>query len=213
MRAALLPLAILLVGAFLQPAAADGAETTISPLVYFRPDTATQGFYSFGSTFYCLTFTRDTTAKLDRFTSGRFGADTWGNIGFASDTPSTNMTVTLIQNYDLEYTTTGAGVQRVYATGIAPPTVTSGGTGVWDGSTSTMTVTTAGASTVHLRWDVASYNSYESAKVLSSVIPLIAIFTVFALLKNPGEWRVIISVGVAVAILAFFGYLFALWGA
>ncbi len=177
-------------------------------------DSASQGWVSFGSTLYHngVSHAADTMFK---FTNPALGSTSsaWGSLGFASDTTAVNMTVTLIDTYKVTYTVTGAGTQRVYCTSeTSPPSVASGGTGTWDAATRILTVTTTGSGTVKIEWNVSSAQSYKSARTLASMLPLLAVFVALGIIKDPSQWRLIVSIAALIAVLAFAGYIFYTWG-
>lgn len=133
-------------------------------------------------------------------------------IGIDSPT-GLNITVTKIDSYDLTYSTTQSGSKtaRFYIP-RATPTVTGASSSAWVQSTSILNVTTNGASDVEIHWSLTSSAIRDTANILVYTFPLIFLFTVFALIKNPGEWRSILTVAMLIAVIGFFGWLFLSWG-
>ena len=193
-----------------------GATTALDSIAAGKKmrDSTAQGWLSFGSTLY-HNGVDHTTSTMFKFTDPALGSSVsaWSTLGFASDTAAVNMTVTLIDTYKVTYTATGAGTQRIYAVDVEPPSVKSGGTGSWDDSTSTLTVTTTGASTVVVEWGVASKVTYDAAQTLASMLTLISILVALGIAAQPKKWIIILQVGAAIAVLAFFAWVFYTLGA
>ena len=124
-----------------------------------------------------------------------------------------NITVTKVDSYDLKYSTvqSGSKTARFYIP-RATPTVTGALSSIWVQSTSILNVTTSGASDVEIHWSLTSEAIGDTTNILIYIFPIIFLTTAFALIKNPDEWRSIITVTMVIMVIGFFGWLFLSWG-
>lgn len=193
------------------------AQTSIKSIgagKLLRVTTATQGYTGFGGTAYFSTYTR-TASGLNLFTEFGIGGIGMYTLGFASDTAATTMTITSATQYDLVYTTSGAGTQRVYCPFLKEPTTVTGATYTWNPSTQIGTFTTTGAETVTLHWSTtltASGGVQTAAQVASQLLPIIAIVIIFAAYKSPEDRWALMQWFIVVALMAFMANLLASWG-
>jgi len=197
------------------PVLAQASTKSIDAGKLLRITTATQGYTTFGGTAYFSTYTRPASG-LNLFTNFRIGGgQTWSSLGFASDTVATTMTITSTGQYDLTYTTNGAGTQRVYCPFLKEPTTVTGATYTWNPSTSVATLTTAGAAAVALHWTstvTTSGGVYTMAQTLSQLLPIIAILTLFGAFKYPDERGMLFVVFLIIAFAAIVAGMLAGWG-
>lgn len=188
------------------PVLAQSSMKSIDAGKLLRVTTATQGYTTFGGTAYFSTYTRPASG-LNLFTSFRVGGgQTWSSLGFASDTAATTMTVTSTGQYDITYTTNGAGTQRVYPVGLGQPTSVSGASYSWNGATGVATMVTTGAETVVLHWAATSTSVYSAAQTLSEILPIIALLALFGAYKYPEQRWMLIQTFFVITFMAFIAW-------
>jgi hypothetical protein len=196
------------------PVLAQASTKSIDAGKLLRITTATQGYTTFGGTAYFSTYTRPTSG-LNLFTEFGIGGVGSYTLGFASDTVATTMTITSTGQYDLTYTTNGAGTQRVYCPFLKEPTTVTGATYTWNPSTSVATLTTAGAAAVALHWTstvTTSSGVYTMAQTLSQLLPIIALLALFGAFKYPDERGMLFVTFLIIALAALIAGMLAGWG-
>jgi hypothetical protein len=193
--------------AFLLPIAFSQAATVlVNPDVLFKSRT-TGGFITFTSAQIPTLVT-----IADNFCYFYNPLTGYSVIGVDAST-GLNITITAIGSYDLTYSTvqSGSKTARFYLP-RATPTVTGASSSTWDQTTSILTIVTNGASDVEVHWSLTSSSVSDTANILIWMFPLIFLLTTFSLIKNPGEWRSILTVAMLIVVIGFFGWLFLSWG-
>ena len=134
------------------------------------------------------------------------GAVTFGRFGFGCDTLGDVMNITAMTPLSVTMLVTGPAQARIWAPdfqdGVASVT---GATYVYDSVNRIVELTTATPGTVVITWyahlanvTTVSGNLGDAARLLATFLPLIILFLV---LKNPRDYKIIISVGVTCLIV------------
>ena len=116
--------------------------------------TATQGWTKFGTTAYFTSYSRAATGGINDFFNLKVGgAYAMPRLGFCTDTAAVNMTVTSVAKWEIKYSATGAGSQRIWCPDKGQPDDVNGGLlSGWDSVNQVATITTGWAATVTVTW-------------------------------------------------------------
>jgi hypothetical protein len=144
------------------------------------------------------------------------GAVTFGRFGFGCDTLGDVMNITAMTPLSLTFTLTGTAQARIWAPdhqdGVESVT---GATYVYDSVNRIVEVTSTTPGTVVITWyahltnpTAVSTGVADAARLLATFIPLI---TLFLVLKDPKDYRIIISLGVTCLVIVILaGIIFGL---
>lgn len=141
---------------------------------------ASQGWATWSSTLYFTGFSKAATGGILDFSNVKLGAAGYvmPRLGWSTDSPGVNMTLTGLTQYSVAYTVTGAGSQRIWCPDRGEPVTVAGSTAmIWDDANQVATINTGGVSTVTLTWTAASsavnFTNFYDAFILLSIVPVI----------------------------------------
>ena len=183
-----------------------------------RANSTFQGYLKFSDDVYFTSLSMSATGYLVDFNNIKLGAGGFvePRLGFCSDTTTSNITVTEITDNTVRYTTTAAGLQRVWCPDRGEPFDVVGATWTWNDVDQVVNLSTLGpdADAVTIYWYTGGGGGLsDAANLIISLLPLFVVLMAVGAWKSPDYRAEFIAMVLIAGTLLVIANLMYAWGA